>query len=347
MSIAPHTVLIVDFPLSSSVILVIAVALWIVWVAPYVLRNGRHQLQPAGEYLADVIDIEPADHQAVTVMKMAAQQENPMTSTPRTVPATSTTDRYAARTAATAAPAFRIRYGRLALALAGVLSLLTGVVSAVLRIFGVGSGWLPVVTLLGAAGAVMLLRRLAVRDRRRKVNAAFRAAMTAPARQASVREGAGHDASDQAGPVRKSADRVTRAESPLFDAQAGPSEPKPAPKQLTAQELRRAALAEAAASGDISTLAATAPISVEGSSWEPVEVPKPTYVEAAKAERAAPQPLDLPEAPKAVGKPTLKQASAKPAASEPRTAEDADAKPLGKAQSALSNLDDVLQRRRA
>ncbi|WCI08513.1 hypothetical protein PJ267_20095 [Arthrobacter sp. OVS8] len=38
-----------------------------------------------------------------------------------------------------------------------------------------------------------------------------------------------------------------------------------------------------------------------------MEVPKPTYVEAPKAERAAPEPLDLPEAPKAVGKPSLKQ----------------------------------------
>ncbi|MEN3343510.1 MAG: hypothetical protein V7635_86, partial [Arthrobacter sp.] len=37
----------------------------------------------------------------------------------------------------------------------------------------------------------------------------------------------------------------------------------------------------------------------------------------------------------------------RPPASESPTAGTADAKPLGKAQSALSNLDDVLQRRRA
>ena len=84
-----------------------------------------------------------------------------------------------------AAPAFRIRYGRLALAVLGLLSLLTGVVSAALRLFGVGSGWLPAATLLGAVAAVVLLRRLAVRDRRRKVNAAFRSAMGAPARRSS------------------------------------------------------------------------------------------------------------------------------------------------------------------
>jgi hypothetical protein len=331
----------VDFPLSSSVILVIAVALWIVWVAPYVLRNGRHQLQPAGEFLADVIDIETADPQAGRVMNMAAQQEKPMTSMPRTEPSLNAAARDGARKTEAAGPAFRIRYGRLLLALAGVVSLLTGVVSAVLRIFGIGSAWLSVVTLLGAVAAVGLLRRLAVRDRRRKVDAAFRAAMSGPAQPAPAESGPDLNRAASS----PEADSAKRADSPLFDAQAGTAAPKP----LTAQELRQAALAEAAASGDTVVRAATgpAPLTTEGSSWEPVEVPKPTYVEAAKAERAAPEPLDLPEAPKAVGKPSFKQGASRPLASESPTAGDADAKPLGKAQSALSNLDDVLQRRRA
>jgi hypothetical protein len=332
----------VDFPLSSSVILVIAVALWIVWVAPYVLRNGRHQLQPAGELLADVIDRETADPQAGRVLNMTAQQEKPMTSMQRTEPSMSTTDRDGASRTEAAGPAFRVRYGRLLLALAGVLGLLTGVVSAALRIFGIGAPWLPVVALLGAVAAVVLLRRLAVRDRRRKLDAAFRAAMSGSAQPASVQS-----APDvtRAAPAPEADDLGKRADSPLFDAQAVPAAPKP----LTAQELRQAALAEAAASGDTVVRAATgpAPLTTEGSSWEPVEVPKPTYVEAAKAERAAPEPLDLPEAPKAVGKPSLKQGASRPLASEPPAAGDADAKPLGKAQSALSNLDDVLQRRRA
>jgi hypothetical protein len=326
------------------VILVIAVALWIVWVAPYLLRNGRHQLQPAGEFLADVIDQETADPQAGNVMKMAAQQENPMTSTQRTEP---TTNQDSARKPAMPGPAFRIRYGRLALALAGVLLLLTGVVSAALRIFGIGAGWLPFVALLGAAAAVVLLRRLAVRDRRRKVSAAFRAAMSAPVRPQQSSPETTH-----AG--RGPADTGKRTETALFDAQAEPAARKPGPKPLTAQELRQAALAEAAASGDTSALGTTAPIpaATEASSWEPVEVPKPTYVEAPKAERAAPRPLDLPAAPKAVGKPSLKQAAA-PQSAAPQSASAAplgaetDARPLGKAQSALSNLDDVLQRRRA
>lgn len=320
-------------------ILVIAVALWIVWVAPYVLRNGRHQMQPAGELLADVVDIATADPQAGKVMMMTPQQEKPMTSTHRTLPASSSTPPEGLPRSGATAPVFRIRYGRLAVALAGLLSLLAGVISAALRLFGLGPAWLPVVTLLGAAGAVVLLRWLAVRDRRRKVNEAFRSAMSAPSRTTSVD-------SAQRSPASQPA--VQRPDSPLFDAQAVAAPTKPAPKPLTAHELREAALAEAAASGDLTAGAdqATASPVAQAESWEPVEVPKPTYVEAAKAERAAPEPLDLPEAPKAVGKPSLKQGLSQPAAG-PATAEDDDAKLVGKGQRALSNLDDVLQRRRA
>lgn len=328
----------VDIPLSSSVILVIAVALWIVWVAPYILRNGRHQLQPAGELAADFIDLETAAPQAGNVMKMAAQQEKPMTSTQRTESAPGTTGHDGDPTTAVTGPAFKIRYGRLALALAGLLSLLTGVVSAALRIFGLGAPWLPFVALLGAVAAVFMLRWLAVRDRRRKMNAAFRAAMSATARPAET--------APERAPLREPAGLPReRAESPLFDAQADAVDRKPAPRPLTAQELRQAALAEAIASGDTSVRGTADARPAEGSSWEPVEVPKPTYVEAPKAERAAPEPLDLPEAPKAVGKPSLKQGLPQtPAVS---LGADAEQKPMGKAQSALSNLDDVLQRRRA
>jgi hypothetical protein len=314
------------------VILVIAVALWIVWVAPYMLRNGRTRLHPAGEFLMDVVDAGKTDPQAAYVMKMAAPQEKPMTSTQRPESAPSSLDLDGDRKPAVPAPAFRIRYGRLALALLGTLALLTGVVSGVLRLFGLGSGWLPVLTLLGAVAAVVLLRRLLVRDRRRKVDAAFRSAMGSPVRGAAAAPAAGRAAVvPEAGPAK---------ESPLFDAEAGAAPLAPAAKPLTADELRQAALAEAAASGDTSVRRVEDPTTA--ASWEPVEVPKPSYVEAPKAERPAPEPLDLPEAPKAVGKPSLKQASVR----QPETP-DAESKPLGKGQSALSNLDDVLQRRRA
>jgi hypothetical protein len=317
------------------VILVIAVALWLVWVAPYVLRNGRHQLQPAAELLADAVDFAAADPQPGRVLMMMPQQEKPMTSTQRTLPAASPAPAAGLRAQGTTGPVFRIRYGRLALALAGLLSLVTGVISAALRLFGLGPAWLPFVTLAGAAAAVVLLRRLAVRDRRRKVSDAFRSAMSEPRRIATP------------GPASQSAateDADERPDIPLFDAQAVAALPEPAAKPLTARDLREAALAEAVASGDLAAAADQASMA-ETASWEPVEVPKPTYVEAAKAERAAPEPLDLPEAPRAVGKPSLKQGLNQAAAASADA--DDDVKVVGKGQRALSNLDDVLQRRRA
>lgn len=294
----------------------------------------------------DAADVERADPQAGNVMAMTSPQEKPMTSTQRPASAPSTPDaaapsflaapssapvsmKSALSSSLPASSAFRIRYGRLALALLAVVSLLTGVVSGVLRLFGLGSGWVPVLTLLAAVAAVVLLRSLAVRDRRRKVERAFRSAMAPPrpARPAPAELPA-------AAPVDASA-----KDSPLFDAEADAGPVRPA--ALTVAELRQAALAEAVASGDTSVHQVGDPASPEGASWEPVQVPKPTYVEAPKAERAAPEPLDLPAAPKAVGKPSLKQASVRGAE------ETAEAKPQGKGQSALSNLDDVLQRRRA
>lgn len=225
---------------------------------------------------------------------------------------------------ATTGGAFRIRYGRTGIALVGVLAMLTAFVSGVLLLFGVGTALLPVAGIATTAAAVVLLRFLAVRDRKAKVNAAFRAAMSAPVR---------HQGS--AAPAPDTAARPTRQpESRLFDAEA--HQPKP----LTALELREAALAVAVAAGDTSASAAWTAAPADAT-WEPVDVPKPVYVEAAKAERPAPAPLDLPESPKAVGKPSLKQGVPTAAPAAPA------AKPLTKAQSALSNLDDVLQRRRA
>jgi hypothetical protein len=297
------------------VILVVAVVLWIVWVAPYVLRNRRHQFQPAGDFLADTPAGDVPDPRAGLVLKVAAQQEKAMDTRKSTGSATAT-----GSTATTGH--FRIRYGRTAIALLGLLSLLTALVAAVLLAFGLGNPVLPLACTALAVGSVVLLRTLAVRDRKAKVNAAFRSAMAAPAAK---------PAAAQIPPKPEAA--PARPESPVFDAEAD----RPKVKPLTAMELREAALAVAVAAGDTSAVqAAPSP------TWEPVEVPKPVYVEAAKAERPAPEPLELPEAPKATGKPSLKQGAAGvPAAPAP------EGQQLTKAQSALSNLDDVLQRRRA
>lgn len=241
-----------------------------------------------------------------------------------------------AGTASTPPPArFRIRYGRTALALVGLVSLVTAFISGVLLAFGLGSPALPILCTVLTVASVALLRWLAVRDRKARVNAAFRSAMSAPARRPDT--AVAIPPKPEAAPVRP--------DSPVFDAEAGQAKIKP----LTAVELREAALAVAVAAGDTSA-ASAAPA---GTPWEPVEVPKPVYVEAAKAERPEPEPLELPEAPKAVGKPSLKKGAAAtaPAAeaaeAQQMGAQQLSAQQLSKAQSALSNLDDVLQRRRA
>jgi hypothetical protein len=305
------------------VILVVAVVLWIVWVAPYVLRNRRHQFQPAGDFLADAAADETPEPPVALVLNVAAQQEKAMDTRKSAGPGT----------AAAASPAggkFRIRYGRTAIALIGLLSLVTAFVSGVLLIFGLGAPVLPLTFVALTVGSVVLLRGLAVRDRRAKVNAAFRSAMTAPTRQPAA-----------AGNVPPKPEAApAKPENPLFDAEAH----QPKVKPLTAMELREAALAVAVAAGDPSAAASAAAAASASATWEPVEIPKPVYVEAAKAERPDPEPLELPAAPKAVGKPSLKQGAA---AAPPAAPAAAESPQLSKAQSALSNLDDVLQRRRA
>ncbi len=250
-------------------------------------------------------------------MNIAAPQEKAMEirKSPETV---------AAPSGSATTGAFRIRYGRTAIALAGVAGLLTAFVSAVLLLFGLGTALLPIAGLATTVIAVVLLRFLAVRDRKARVQAAFRSAMSAPVRR-----------QEPASDVQEKPRPAAQPESRLFDAEAH----TPAPKPLTAMELREAALAVAVAAGDASASEAMKSVPAE-TTWEPVDVPKPVYVEAAKAERPAPEPLDLPEAPKAVGKPSLKQGT-------PVVPPVPSGKPLTKAQSALSNLDDVLQRRRA
>ncbi|WP_045729651.1 hypothetical protein [Pseudarthrobacter chlorophenolicus] len=299
-------------------ILVVAVVLWIVWVAPYVLRNRRHQLQPAGDAMAAAPAEEKPERPQGMVLNVAAKQEKTMHTRKSGAPAAGPT--------AAANGRLRIHYGRTSIALVGFLSLITAFVSGVLLPFGLGSAILPLSCLALTAACVILLRTLAVRSRKAKVNAAFRSAMSAPSRTATPL--------DRIPPKPETAPLPARPESPLFDAEAH----KPQAKPLTAVELREAAIAVAVAAGDTSAAAPASDVP-SNTPWQPVEVPKPVYVEAAKAERPEPKPLELPEAPKAVGKPSLKQGAT--------GAAPVDAQQLTKAQSALSNLDDVLQRRRA
>ncbi|MEZ2390281.1 hypothetical protein AB6813_12155 [bacterium RCC_150] len=282
------------------------------------LKNLRLQPRAAGE--APVDDNEDDSHELQTgvVLSIAPRQEKAMETMQSTPPASTkqTAGSGERRDAVADTVVFKVRYGRCALALVGLLLLLTAAVTGILRIFDIVSAWLPVFAILGATGSFFLLRRLAIRDRRTRMNAAFRSAMAPVAEQ-----------------ERESARVVVRPQTEIFDAEAQAREAR----RLTAVELRKAALKVAEAAGDTTVQSPAAP---EDTAWEPVEVPKPTYVDAAKAPRPTPEPLDLPEAPKPLGKPSLKQASTTPAApvAQPQQA---------KVQGGMGNLDDVLQRRRA
>ncbi|WP_224091110.1 MULTISPECIES: hypothetical protein [unclassified Arthrobacter] len=308
----------------------VTVALWMVWVAPYVLRNRRQQVQAAA-VSAEAFDDEPDETQAGVVLTLAPRQEKPMETMHSKAPASPQESRVAESSARKPPTTpFTIRYARLTLALAGLALLLTAIVSGVLRLFGTGTVWLPLVSFAGSVLAVVTLRRLALRDLRER--RARRAAPVVPIQT----------------PARylPKEPPVEAKETRVFDAEAGKSEAA----RLSAVELRQAALAVALAAGDKSAGDKSAgsnsvgdkSAGSEDASWEPVEVPKPTYVGAAKAPRPAPEPLDLPEAPKPVGKPVLKQS-----VEQAEAAAVAQVRTASKGQSALSNLDDVLQRRRA
>jgi hypothetical protein len=207
-------------------------------------------------------------------------------------------------------------------ALTGLCALLAAVVTLVLMIVGVPA-WVPLASLAAAVGSVAVLRSLAVRDRRRRLETAFGAAM------------ATRDPS-HAPPAR------TAGPSEVFDAGR---EPAPAPRTVSREELRSIALEVAKASQASAEEAARAS-GEQAPEWAPVDVPRPSYLDAAKAERPDPEPLQAAAEPKPEGRPL------KPAAEAPEPGSVPGVPALGTAKAparagALGNLDEVLQRRRA
>lgn len=216
-------------------------------------------------------------------------------------------------------PALRIRWSRLAIALVGAVALAAALVTSVLAVVGLVSSVVPVIALVLAIASIVMLRTLAVRSRRRAPQRVHAAAVqpaspAAPERPAVQRPTTLFNA-EEAG------DRAAEDEN----KNDGAATPVAAPAQYTAAELRAAALAVAAEAGE-------KPVGT-GAPWQPVDVPKPTYIEAPKADREDPAPLDLPEAPKPQVKTPIKNGAVAPKAEEPAAPR--------------MNLDDILQRRRA
>lgn len=232
-----------------------------------------------------------------------------------------------------------IRWGRTSLAGVGLLALLTSGASGALNVIGLGSSVLAWLGLLVFVSVIIGLRSLAVRDLNVRRAARELARTTAEAANAAAEGSA-----------------VEPRETALFDRVEGDS-PTPARKPLTPEELRTAALrvaAKGAADAELAHTQSFAEGDLQGETWDPVEVPKPGYVTAAKA-AAESEALEVPEVPKSAGT-SIKadQAGVGVGSSTPVLVEGglAPAAPKqgavsAKTQYALTNLDDVLQRRRA
>lgn len=298
--------------MSSSVVLVAAVAFWLLGIAPSLLKRRvrvrtvevEREERPASLPVARIgptVTVQDGSEEEETVpMENPGQQDLSVNPVRRP----------------------RIKAGRASLALLGAVSLVAVPVTAVLTLFSVVAPSAPLLCLFVTAACVAVLRQLAKRDRLRRVERAFQDAMASPA-----------------SPVRDVAvERPLSSPSEPFDG--SPAEPVKETEEppLTAAELRLAALAVAREIGDSEA--------GSGETWEPVDVPKPLYVDAPRAERPAPEPLDLPEAPKPEGKPIIKDAL-KPDLAQAVQAGAANVAVVGQGQSALRNLDAILQRRRA
>ena len=321
-----------DFSLNSSLVLALAVGLWLLWVAPYLLGGRRAAAASHG------VAAHPADR-ALNRTADRAADARPTTPPAPPRPSQGNSMNYAsdrrgpaARTASV--PPLRIRYGRLVAALIGASALIALPVTLVLALTGVLAWWFPAAALLLVAADVACLRALAVRDRRRRVSRAFAAAMASRPEPAAAPAAVPAPAD----PLPE-AEPVTAASPEPYDAEQDREEPE---QRLSAEQLRAAALAEAVRSGTIAARPAAA-------AWQPVELPKPTYVEAPKAERPAPAPLVLPEAPRPAARPGLRPTAPAPAAGS--SADLPAGSPADTVQTqpatGILNLDDVLQRRRA
>ena len=245
-----------------------------------------------------------------------------------------------------AAPgSFRIRYVPAAIALLAVASLAGAITTTVLLALSMVPYVWPLALTATTVVSLGVLRALAVRRRRQRRVSAARARTAAPTTASATDAGS---ASDVARPAKEGATRP-------FDAQGQPGVAPDAAMLpgagLTAAELRAAALAEAAhpavpARADGAEASVAMRSTIPQGQWDPIQIPKPTYVGAAKAERAAPEPLTPPAEPKPSSKTPLKAAAVAPVVADAGLSTPKAEKTMS-AEGQKINLDDVLQRRRA
>ena len=321
--------------LDSSLVLAAIVGLWLVRVAPFVLQGTM----PAAAGSMRGTPKPRTDGPGENTMMMRADQ------------ASAGPEQRAAGTRpepASARPPSRQRLlaprpGRLTVATVGAVALVAALVTLVLGLVGIVPLLAPLVCVAVTAASVAILRALAVRARRARVEQAFTHAMS-PVQNVEPVERPTAPPEQSTGPQRATS---------LFDAEATSARP------LTPMQLRTAALSSARPPESQESQQRQEPLDAPtelvpvigaipagATAWAPVELPRPTYVDAAKVERRTPAPLDLPEAPRPSTNTPIKTSEA--AARAESTGEDVDTMTgsTGPATGRI-NLDDVLQRRRA
>ena len=230
----------------------------------------------------------------------------------------------------------KINYGRLAVALVGLIAFVTMLVAAVMALAGQSTGRLAFTMLLLVVASFIGLRALALRARKRRamerVQAAFADAMNPYFEESSDTATRPHltVAADYTGPSRP------------FDAQAPEEEGETTAKAEDGPENG------AAPSSSENNESAPAALNTKSEEWQPVAVPKPLYTEAAVVKRDVAAPLEKPAEKKAsADAPSIRQ-SEDLARVVHHAATDALIQSYAVSlDTGRINIDDVLRRRRA
>lgn len=318
---------------ASGVLLVLAVGLLLKWAYGF---DRRRRPDVVAQVLArDVLEERPDP--AFPRDPVLLRQRNDMISTPSPAPegavltpATEEPEQprrdgvtvpRRPRPAAFSAPATGtgLRRGRVGVAVGALICLALGLLGLLLAPFTALSWPLPMFLLILGLGCLAGLRWLALTERTR----AHGAARTRPA--SGVEDLPARVDSDAAAPRRS-----PRTAAEPFDLQSG--EVREATAVRESDSTASASAADARAQREMLREQARRVAAGHGefvpcdATWEPVAVPRPTYMDAPEAQRPAPAPLSQPAAPR----------------STTRSLAEAEAKGRG-----ALDLDDVLTRRRA
>lgn len=196
--------------------------------------------------------------------------------------------------AATTRSALTTLTTRRVVAVVGALCLLMALLTLIPSFMGAISGLWPFFGILIAFGSVVFLRVSTVRERRARIEAAFEAAMNAE------REQLRRVAEMQEDPriVEERARR--RREAKVFDAAALESQEAAERQGAEQHEAEQALQAEAAAETIPAESVSAGNSSEQAGTWDPVQVPRPTYLDAPLATRHRPAAAEPAESSTAV-----------------------------------------------